>query len=70
MKSLELWAKEEFLTVPQLTRVVVKKAIAEYLKQRPPEAMEDTKTTQTKSPTKEKPTASKTKRKPNSKSAS
>ncbi|MEG4288175.1 hypothetical protein Q5692_15820 [Microcoleus sp. C2C3] len=29
---LENWAKEEFLTIPQLARVVVKRAIAEYLK--------------------------------------
>ncbi|MBW4607142.1 MAG: hypothetical protein KME22_07935 [Hassallia sp. WJT32-NPBG1] len=29
---LEVWAKEEFLTIPQLTRVVVKKAIAEHRK--------------------------------------
>ncbi|BDA76367.1 hypothetical protein DSM106972_099160 [Dulcicalothrix desertica PCC 7102] len=29
---LEKWAKKEFLTVPQLTRVIVKKAIADYFK--------------------------------------
>lgn len=29
---LENWAKEEFLTIPQLARVIVKRAIAEYLK--------------------------------------
>ncbi|MGL5065946.1 MAG: hypothetical protein ACRC62_38750 [Microcoleus sp.] len=34
MEFLELWAKEEFLTVPQLARVVVKRAIAEYRKRR------------------------------------
>jgi len=28
MESLEEWAKEEFLTVPQLARVIVKRAIA------------------------------------------
>jgi hypothetical protein len=41
MECLEFWAKNEFLTVPQLTRVVVKKAIAEYLKQHPRETVED-----------------------------
>ncbi|AFZ04527.1 hypothetical protein Cal6303_5652 (plasmid) [Calothrix sp. PCC 6303] len=30
--NLEKWAKKEFLTVPQLTRVIVKKAIANYFK--------------------------------------
>jgi hypothetical protein len=30
--NLEKWAKKEFLTVPQLTRVIVKKAIADYFK--------------------------------------
>jgi hypothetical protein len=35
MEWLGLWANQEFLTVPQLTRVVVKRAIAEYLKQNP-----------------------------------
>ncbi|MDJ0733247.1 MAG: hypothetical protein QNJ47_04025 [Nostocaceae cyanobacterium] len=29
---LDNWAKDEFLTVPQLTRVIVKKAIAEHAK--------------------------------------
>ena len=29
--NLEEWAKEEFLTVPQLARVIVKRAIAEWL---------------------------------------
>ena len=28
MESLEEWAKEEFLTVPQLARVILKRAIA------------------------------------------
>ncbi len=28
MECLEEWAKEEFLTVPQLARVIVKRAIA------------------------------------------
>lgn len=28
-KYLEDWASQEFLTVPQLTRVIVKKAIAQ-----------------------------------------
>ncbi len=31
-KYLEDWASQEFLTVPQLTRVIVKKAIAENKK--------------------------------------
>lgn len=35
MEYLGAWADKEFLTVPQLTRVVVKRAIAEYLKQNP-----------------------------------
>lgn len=39
MECLEIWAKEEFLTVPQLTRIVVKRGIAEYLKQHPLEAV-------------------------------
>jgi hypothetical protein len=29
---LENWAKSEFLTVPQLTRVIVKKTISEHSK--------------------------------------
>ena len=29
-KYLEDWAAKEFLTVPQLTRVIVKRAIAEH----------------------------------------
>lgn len=33
MDSLEQWAKDEFLSVPQLTKVIVKRAIAEYRKQ-------------------------------------
>jgi hypothetical protein len=41
MEILEAWAGQEFLTVPQLTRVVVKRAIAEYLKQHPRETVED-----------------------------
>ena len=60
MECLEFWAKNEFLTVPQLTRVVVKKAIAEYLKQHPREAVEDAKAkTTTAKPTTTKPTAAK-----------
>lgn len=39
MECLEVWAKNEFLTVPQLTRIVVKRAIAEYLKQHPLESV-------------------------------
>ena len=39
MEVLTTWAGQEFLTVPQLTRVVVKRAIAEYLKQHPLEAV-------------------------------
>lgn len=42
MEILETWAGQEFLTVPQLTRVVVKRAIAEYLKQHPLESENDT----------------------------
>ena len=42
MKALGAWATREFLTVPQLTRVVVKRAIAEYLKQHPLESVADT----------------------------
>jgi cobalamin-dependent methionine synthase I len=41
MEVLAKWASQEFLTVPQLTRVVVKRAIAEYLKQHPLEAVAD-----------------------------
>jgi hypothetical protein len=41
MEVLTTWAGQEFLTVPQLTRVVVKRAIAEYLKQHPLEAVAD-----------------------------
>ena len=41
MEVLEAWAGQEFLTVPQLTRVVVKRAIAEYLKQHPLESVAD-----------------------------
>ncbi|GET43389.1 hypothetical protein [Microseira wollei] len=33
MDCLEQWAKDEFLTVGQLTKVIVKRAIAEYGKQ-------------------------------------
>ena len=62
MECLEFWAKNEFLTVPQLTRVVVKKAIAEYLKQHPREAVEDAKTkTTTAKPTAAKSAAAKAK---------
>ena len=35
MEHLGAWADKEFLTVPQLTRVIVKRAIAESLKQNP-----------------------------------
>lgn len=60
MECLEFWAKNEFLTVPQLTRVVVKKAIAEYLKQHPREDVEDAKAkTTTAKPTTAKPTTAK-----------
>lgn len=41
MEVLATWAGQEFLTVPQLTRVVVKRAIAEYLKQHPLESVAD-----------------------------
>ena len=41
MEVLTAWAGQEFLTVPQLTRVVVKRAIAEYLKQHPLESVAD-----------------------------
>jgi hypothetical protein len=41
MEVLTTWAGQEFLTVPQLTRVVVKRAIAEYLKQHPLESVTD-----------------------------
>jgi len=41
MEVLATWAGQEFLTVPQLTRVVVKRAIAEYLKQHPLEPVAD-----------------------------
>lgn len=79
MEWLETWAKKEFLTVPQLTRIVVKKAIAEYQKQHPREAVEDAEpsatrtkaTASTKAPAKAKPTASaKAKRSKGSKGAS
>ncbi|WP_374877405.1 hypothetical protein [Microseira sp. BLCC-F43] len=33
MDSLEQWAKDEFLTIGQLTKVIVKRAIAQYRKQ-------------------------------------
>lgn len=39
---LENWAKEEFLTIPQLARVVVKRAIAEYLKRHSSNALTNT----------------------------
>ena len=42
MEALGAWATREFLTVPQLTRVVVKRAIAEYLKQHPLESVANT----------------------------
>jgi hypothetical protein len=34
MESLEEWAEEEFLTVPQLARVIVKRAIATKAQQK------------------------------------
>ncbi len=34
MDHLEKWAKEEFLTVPQLARVIVRRAIADYLEKK------------------------------------
>lgn len=34
MECLEQWAKEEFLTVPQLARVIVKRAIATKAQQK------------------------------------
>ncbi len=36
MDQLEEWAKEEFLTVPQLARVIVKRAIATRKRNKPP----------------------------------
>jgi hypothetical protein len=62
MEVLTAWAGQEFLTVPQLTRVVVKRAIAEYLKQHPLEAVADapkveTSTARTKATTATKATA-------------
>ena len=60
MDNLEHWAKEEFLTTPQLARVIVKKAIAEYLK-RHSSALVMTKATKNSSSTHpQPPTASKT----------
>ena len=35
MECLEEWAGEEFLTVPQLARVIVKRAIATKAQQKP-----------------------------------
>jgi hypothetical protein len=61
MEVLATWAGQEFLTVPQLTRVVVKRAIAEYLKQHPLEAVADTPKVETSAQTKA--TAAKTKTK-------
>jgi hypothetical protein len=37
---LEEWAKEEFLTIPQLKRVIVKRAVAEYRKRYPVDTSE------------------------------
>ena len=36
MEYLEKWAKEEFLTVPQIARVIVKRAIAARAKNEQP----------------------------------
>lgn len=70
MEWLETWAKKEFLTVPQLTRIVVKKAIAEYQKQHPLEVVEDTLEPEPKPPTtKATATTTKAKRKPSAKGA-
>ncbi len=38
---LEKWAKKEFLTVPQLTRVIVKKALAQHSKEQSSSLNED-----------------------------
>ncbi|MEG4306858.1 hypothetical protein [Microcoleus sp. D3_18a_C4] len=71
MEILETWAGQEFLTVPQLTRVVVKRAIAEYLKQHPLESENDTDCPPDPQPTEVKPaTAAKAKRGKASKGAS
>ncbi len=70
MEILEAWAGREFLTVPQLTRVMVKRAIAEYLKENPPEAVADTPKAKTSSTPKAKPASAKAKRSKDSKGAS
>jgi hypothetical protein len=36
MEYLERWAKEEFLTVPQIARIIVKRAIAARQAHEPP----------------------------------
>jgi hypothetical protein len=36
MEYLEKWAKEEFLTVPQVARIIVKRAIAARQAHEPP----------------------------------
>jgi len=61
MEVLATWAGQEFLTVPQLTRVVVKRAIAEYLKQHPLEAVADAPKVETSAQTKTKQIRGKTK---------
>ena len=62
MEVLTTWAGQEFLTVPQLTRVVVKRAIAEYLKQHPLESVAEAPKVET-SGARTKATAAKTKTK-------
>ena len=62
MEVLAKWASQEFLTVPQLTRVVVKRAMAEYLKQHPLEAVADAPKVETSAQTRA--TAAKAKTKP------
>ncbi|WP_445173901.1 hypothetical protein [Microcoleus sp.] len=66
MEVLTAWAGQEFLTVPQLTRVVVKRAIAEYLKQHPLEVVADVPETQP-PPTTKPATTTKSKRSKTSK---
>jgi hypothetical protein len=73
MEVLVKWASQEFLTVPQLTRVIVKRALSEYLKQHPLEAVEPDSPTPKPAAAKAKPAATakaKAKRKPTSKGAS
>ena|GEM_PF-823438 len=61
MEVLAKWASQEFLTVPQLTRVVVKRAIAEYLKQHPLESVADVPKAETSAQTKATAAKAKTK---------